>query len=126
MSIHDQILAADDIILEQVSIPELGDMTLYVKTMTAAERDSFEISCVKNGKQDLNNMRAKLCVRTLVDEKGERIFTDTEAEQLGKKSTKALQKIFNVATRINALTPKDMEELVKNSKPDQSADSSSG
>ena len=52
-----------------------------------------------------------ICV---VDDAGERLFTDKDAAELGKKSAAALDRVFAVAQRLNGLSPSDVEELTKN------------
>jgi hypothetical protein len=112
-----QILAATDLKTEPVQVPEWGG-SVIVRTMTAAERDTFEGGLVKgdgkNKKTDFTNFRAKLVALTVVDEAGERLFADEEAAQLGKKSAAAMQRVFEVAQRLNGLTQADVDELAKN------------
>lgn len=54
------------------------------------------------------------------------MFSDHEAEVLGEKSAAALDLLFTVAQRLNALTNADVEELGKASGIVQSAGSGSG
>ena len=46
-----------------------------------------------------------------------------DVKALGKKSSLALNRVFEVAQRLNGLTERDMEELAGNSKSDRSDDS---
>ncbi len=48
------------------------------------------------------------------DETGKRIFTDNQAANLGNKSAVALNRVFEVAQRINRLTDDDIKELEGN------------
>jgi hypothetical protein len=128
MSINKQaILDAQDLKTEPVDVPEWGG-TVYVRTMTGAERDLFESTLMKgegkNRKVDSANIRARLSCLCLVDESGERLFSDDEAERLGKKSADVLDRVFSVAQRLNGLSEKDVEELAKNSAAAPSGDSS--
>jgi hypothetical protein len=75
---------------------------------------------------NLKNIRAKLVALTVVDEEGNRIFSDSDASALGKKSAAALDRVFEVAQRLSGLRPEDVEELSKNFGSDQSEDSISG
>lgn len=113
----DQILQSDDLPREEVQVPEWGG-SVFVRTMTGIERDSFEQSIVDtNGKSkgtNLKNIRAKLCAYTVVDDNGERLFTNEEAGQLGTKSSKALDRIFPVSQKLNGMSNEDVEELAKN------------
>lgn len=122
----DDILSVEDMPKESVDVPEWGGM-VYVRSMSASERDAFEqsVSLGSNGSiaRNLNNIRARLAVLCLCDESGARMFEDSEAETLGRKSAAALDRIFEVARRLNALTDSDVEELRKNLPAVQSVDS---
>ena len=113
---RNSILQMDDLPKEQLSVPEWGG-DVWVRTLTGTERDSFEQSKVqKKNKPNLNNVRARFAVLTICDEKGERLFTDNDAEALGKKSAAALDRVFEVAQRLNGFSDDDQRELssVKN------------
>jgi len=120
----DEILKAEDLKRELVPVPEWGKGAVYVRTMTGEERDAYDQSNVgENENVDLVNFRAKLLARTIVDEKGERIFTDDDINQLGKKSSLALNRLFEVAQRLNGLGAREMEEMIKNSEGGPGEDS---
>lgn len=125
---RDAILQTSDIRKELVSVPEWGG-DVYVRSLTAAERDQFEASLiVQRGKQqeiNLKNARAKLAVLAICDEQGQRLFSDADLAEMGKKSAGALQRVWIVAQRLSGITDEDMEELTKNSTSGQSDDSSS-
>ena len=114
MLTRDQILAVDDRPSEKVSVPEWGG-DVYVKTYGGDERDSFEQSIIVEEKTNLIGVRAKLCVRCVVDESGVRLFSDEDATLLGKKNAAAVNRVFEVAQRLNKLLREDVEELIKNS-----------
>jgi len=120
----DQILKAKDVKFVDVDVPEWGGV-VFIKTLTGTERDAFEESIIRDGKANLTNIRAKLCVRTIVNEKGERLFADNDIAVLGAKSAKALDRIFAAAQKLNGITAEDIEELEKNSEAGQSEDSTS-
>lgn len=114
---RETILQAQDLPMERVPVPEWGGEVI-VRGLTAAERDQFEQSIVetrgKNTKVNLRNIRAKLVVLCCVDEQGNRIFCDEDAEVLGRKSAVALNRVFEVAQRLSGLRPEDVEELAGN------------
>jgi hypothetical protein len=114
----DQILKATDLPVERINVEEWNG-SVIVRTISAAERDEFEQNMSEQrGKRrevNLTNIRAKLCALCMVDEAGQRLFTDAEVAALGQKSGKALDKVFGVAQRINGFTRQDVEELAKNS-----------
>jgi len=114
---RDEILGINDLPTEDVFVPEWNTW-VRVRGLTGAERDQFEQSIVetrgKNTKVNLRNIRAKLVVLCCVDEQGNRIFRDEDAEVLGRKSAVALNRVFEVAQRLAGLRPEDVEELAGN------------
>jgi len=52
--------------------------------------------------------------RTVCDEEGERLFTDSQIQQLGGKSAAALDRLYSVAARLSAITKSDEDELLGN------------
>lgn len=120
------ILAADDLKTEDVDVPEWGG-TVRVRAFSGRERDAFEASLVrgdgKDRKVDLTNMRARLVALTVVDESGQKVFTQDDVDLLGAKSGAALDRVFSVAQKLNGLSGADVEELTKNSSGAPSADS---
>lgn len=111
----DEILQADDIRKEEVEVPEWGG-SVWVKTMSGSERDRFEASIISaKGERNLVNLRAKIVAMSVIDESGKRLFTFEDALELGKKSARALDRVFSVAQRLSGFTPQDVEEMTKNS-----------
>ncbi|OGO12737.1 MAG: hypothetical protein A2Y53_04900 [Chloroflexi bacterium RBG_16_47_49] len=123
---RDDILKATDIQIEPV---EAWGGTVYVKGMTGKERDRFEASIVHihGKKQDVNleNVRAKLCVMSMCDENGKRLFADSDAPLLTEKSACELQKVFAVAQRLSGITDEDIDELTEGIKENPFGDSPS-
>jgi len=111
------ILNSDDLPREEVEVEAWGG-SVWVRTLTGTERDEFEASCVnnkgKNRSVNMVNIRARLCVLTLCNEKGERLFDARDIEALGKKSALCLDLIFSVAQKLNGLGNEDVEDLAKN------------
>lgn len=122
------ILAADDIKTETVPVPEWGGEVL-VRGMTAAQRDDYEQSLMKGKGSDrevnLRNARTKLAVRSVVDADGELLFAEQDVVALGKKSAAALQRVFDVATRLSGLSKEDLVDLTENLDDGQSDGSTS-
>ena len=122
------ILAAQDLQTEDVEVPEWGG-AVRVRNFTGRERDAFEASMVRgegrDRKVDLTNMRARLVGLTVIDETGQRLFTDDEVDLLGAKSGAALDRVFAIAQKLNGLSGADVEELSKNSSGVPSAVSTS-
>jgi len=112
------IVGVQDLKTEAVDVPEWGG-AVSVRTMTGADRDAFENSLVTiaadgTRKPDMVNMRAKLVALTLVDEAGAPMFTLKELDLLAAKSAAALDRIFQVAQRLNGLGLAGVEAAEKN------------
>ena len=120
----EQILKSPDLKTETVKMPEWGGKVI-IKAMTGTQRDAFEQSIAIDGKIDLNNIRAKLCALTIVDETGTRVFSDADIAALGAKSAKALDRVFSHSQKLSGISPDDVKELEKNSGAVQSGDSAS-
>ena len=101
------ILAAGDIKLDKVSVPEWGG-DVYLKTISGIDRDQFEDGYQE---QKMKNFRARFLVLTLCDEKGDRLFTDAEVAELAKKSSLVLNRLFEKAWSFNAFTNEAVEDL---------------
>lgn len=113
------ILKVDDKRLEMVEVPEWAG-TVYIRTMTAAERDAFEQEFVdlRQGKTKAGtvaNVRAKFAARILCDANGVRLFEDKDIAELGRKSAAALDRVFDAGMRLNGFSKQDVEELAGNS-----------
>jgi hypothetical protein len=122
------ILDADDMEYEDMDVPEWGG-TVRVRALTGTERDAFESSMYqqrgKNMVRNAANIRAKLVARSVVDDEGERIFSDQDVSALGKKSAAALDRIFEVAAKLSRINEDDVEEMGKPSEDDPSDGSTS-
>lgn len=123
---REQILGAQDLTQEEVEVPEWGGVVL-VRGLTGAQRDRFEASMVEQkGKErriNMENLRAKLVAMSIIDENGKRLFTQQDIDALAKKSGAALDRVYAVAQRLSGLSKEDVEDLVGNSEPGQSDDS---
>ena len=103
--------------VEPVTIDGSTD-PIFLRTLTGRERDGFENACfTQRGKDRVlstENIRAKLLVRSICTEKGERIFQDNEAELLGSIPADILDILFTKAQQMSGLAPADVEELAGN------------
>lgn len=120
------IFAADDILTEEVYVPEWkGSVT--VCGMTGAAKDAYERSIVdiKGNKHTVNrdHLRAKLLIRTLVNEHRQPLFTESDIIKLGTKSASVLDRLCEIAQRLSGMRQADADELKKTSETTQSDDS---
>lgn len=109
----ERILAADDMKRESVDIPEWGGI-VYVRTMTGTERDTWERMMIAAKDKTSYPLRASLCALCICDDVGNRIFAVDEIDSLGEKSSAALDRIFEIATRLNKIGGNDVKELEGN------------
>lgn len=119
---RDAILSAEDLGREEVEVPEWGG-SVYVQAMSGTERDAYESSIIEINQdakgnvsttRKMENARAKMCARCIVGEDGERLFGDADIDALGRKSAKALDRVYAVAARLNGMSDADLEELTGN------------
>jgi hypothetical protein len=112
---RDQILNAKDSTIQTVPVPEWGG-AVGVRVMSGKERDAFERRLSDQAKLgELGaNMRAALVASTVVDEQGNRLFTEEDIEALGKKNWAALERITRVSTSLNLLSNESVETTAKN------------
>lgn len=119
-----RVQQAGDIKREPVAVPEwglIGPDAIIVKGLTGTEREEYEQSCLKPGKAGQASevvykfMKIKLVIRCCYDREGIQIFSDDDAAWLGEKSAMSIQRLYNVAARLSALSAEDVDELAKNS-----------
>jgi len=109
----EQILAADDLGLLEVKVKEWGG-SVFIRVMSVGELDAYQKEWIGKRETGVDNFRAKFLARCLCDEKGQRLFSDEQVEDLARKSAKVVGKLFDKAASHNAITDKDVEELAKN------------
>lgn len=125
-----QIHAADDRAYEDVPVPEWGG-EVRIRALSGTERDAYQNSLVSIGsggkvqRLSLQDAMAKLLVRSIVDEDGERIYADKDTAELGAKNAQVLERLRDVAKRLSGLGKEELEEAEGNSEAGQSDDSSS-
>ena len=119
---REQILAADDLQIKEIEVPEWGGVT-YVRSINAADyADYVRGNVAADGKATMDNYIARYCAFAICDSKGERLFTDADAEALGKKYSTVMARIYDEAKKLNG---DDYEGLEKNSEATPSGDSDS-
>jgi hypothetical protein len=141
---RDQILATKGRLKTQtVHVPEWadgGDDEVIVRELTGSERDAFEASLSvqrpvfgpdKGAAQrmesipDLENLRAKLVAKVIVDAQGVRVFQDTDIFALGELSASALQRVFDVAQELSGMNAEAETDAEGNSEAAPSGGSTS-
>jgi len=111
------IVAFNDLKSETIEVPEWGG-SVTIRRMTGGERDAYEADIFESKGSQLQlkreNFRAKLIARCLVDDNGERMFSDGEIAALSKKSAAALDRLFAAYQRLNGMTGAEQEKIEKN------------
>ncbi|MCQ9178756.1 phage tail assembly chaperone [Streptomyces sp. IBSBF 2953] len=129
----DSILEADDTLIKPVDVPEWGGEVL-VRGLTGMERDAYEAGIQQirpkpDGSREIHfnrdNARAKLLVKCLVDEQGNRLFKDADAPALGRKNGAVIDRLYDVAAELSGMGDANEKEIEGNSEAAQSGDSSS-
>jgi hypothetical protein len=117
---RDDILGLKDREYRTLTVKAWGGKAVRIQSLTASERDAFEDSIQKqqrdgSTKQNLANVRARLCVLTLVDANGQRLFAEEHARTLGQRNASAINEIFEASAKLSGILKSDLEELVGNS-----------
>lgn len=115
------ILAVDDVRKERFHVPEWkGDV--FLRVLTGTDRDRFEESYAD---QKMKAFRIRFLLLALCDEDGERLFSDEEADILGKKSSVVINRLFEAGWKLNAFTQEAVDALGEGSPSDQKGASTS-
>jgi hypothetical protein len=123
------ILEQPTLVIEDLYVPEWKGK-IRLKMLSAKERDDFETSMVKvgrNGKQQLNNQnfRARLVQLAAVKADGSPLFTRHDIKSLGELPAAGLQRVFNKINEMSAFSEDDLKELSEDFDETQGDDSSS-
>ena len=122
---REEILARATFRIEEVAVPQ-WDTTVRVRELSAMDKDKLQMSMVdmskvgENGTSDgavsqssLLGIRAKLVCYCVVDENGERIFTDADLPAIGDMPAEQLEPIFDVAMRLSGMSKKEQTEIAE-------------
>ncbi len=110
---REAILNAKDTHSEVVEVPEWGGH-VCIRAMTGTERDDFRAAIEGKEASLVGKFEAPLLALTLVDEEGNRLFSIDDVEGLRAKSAKVLDKLTQIAMRVNGMTEEAQEEAAKN------------
>jgi len=112
------ILNSKDIEFKDVPIKEWGG-SIRLKEMDGTERDVFETEVMKRRKGntdevELKGLKIYLLHLCMVNDKGERLFTQEDIFALQKKNARIINDLFTEAQKLNKLKKEDLESAVKN------------
>lgn len=104
---RDEILAADDLPTETVEVKSWGGK-VRVRALSGAELEAFTEWQEREKPGKIMSM-AGMVAASVVDEKGERMFTLDDAPTLAKKSSRSLGVVFAAAMRVAQKVGEDIE-----------------
>lgn len=90
-----------------LEVPEWGG-TVYVRVLSA--KDQMELS---EGVKPAE-MPIKVILHCFVDEQGNRLFQDEDAEMLAAEEFPIIMRVFAFVAKLNGLSTKELEEAMKN------------
>jgi len=117
------LLAKEKLEIKKVELDK--DTFVFVKELTATEKDQLEQSMVtvdmnqkdknKAVTTSLSNFKAKIVALSVCNEKGEPLLQFTDYKTLGDNmSSKRMEIIAEAAQSLNKITKEDQEEIIKN------------
>lgn len=115
-----KLLTAADI-LAQKKLPtkyvhDVWGGTVKVQGLTGRQRDLFEQSFLRiHGNVrtiTMEHARARLVSMAVIDEQGNRVFTESQIQELSELSALDLDKVFTVAQELSGLGDEQLREMV--------------
>ncbi len=132
---REQVFANTELQFQIVDVPEwkteTGASKIIVQELTSEARDLWEtqtITRLEGNTLEVNmqNARAKLVQLSVIDHTdGLLLFSPDDVERLGRLSGAAMQRVFEVASKMSKLGKEDIEALVKDLGHTSDGDSSS-
>jgi hypothetical protein len=112
------LLKKSSLRIEKVNLGD--DDFVFVREMTASERDDYELSLLNNTtsgqpEKNMKDFRAKFCVRVICDEQGNRILKDRDIEKFSQNfSSSNMKLVFNKAKELNNILDEEIKDTEKN------------
>jgi len=99
----------------KVEIPEWGGSVL-IKEPTGLERADYELICTKAADDDsiLKTLRGICAAKSIVDESGNRLFSDEDITLLHETSANALDRIIDAYRTVALMSEGDIATAAKN------------
>lgn len=116
---RERLLAANGPEPVRVETPEWPGGHVYVRAVTPAEQDAFELENSRRRESgEPVNLRARYAVLVVCDAKGRPVFRPSDADALGRSPClRAVERVVRAARRLNSLDEDDVREAEKNSGP---------
>ena len=120
---REAILAAEAIKPIRIEVPEWGGY-VFITRVSAADWMGIQDSLI-NEERSNAIWTGKVLSLSIVDENGNRLFTENDIPSLMSKSLSAVNRLFRAADSINDFTGKGLKEAEKNSDEGAGGDSPS-
>lgn len=116
ISLREQILTADDIQKEIITVPEWKNVKLEIRGLTGAQRGKLmALSSKVKGELTTDVLYPELLIACVYDPKtGKRVFERSDQEVINQKSGGVLEKIAKIAAKLSGISQDDVEEAEKN------------
>lgn len=118
-----QIDAADDIKTETVPVPEWGGEVL-LRSLSSKKRSEIEATLIasKNQKPDfrveaLKTLKERTVAAAMVDQAGNRLYSDKEIGLLGERSGDVIERLFNKVQELSGMDKDAVKRAEGNSAP---------
>lgn len=116
---REEILGMEDRKVEVLKVKAWGGKIVSIRPMTGHCREEIEVLMMSEAGDDRTknwmNLRAKVIVRSVCDDKGELLFTEADVAALSGKHCAALDEMWVKARAISKLDADDVKALTKNS-----------
>jgi hypothetical protein len=117
MSLHDDILALDDMEKREITIKQWGGRKIIVKSLTATQRFALIERCMNAKANKIDGK--KLYIHTFIEcacdpDTGKQIFTADDYEKLASKHSGAIEAVVQVANELNGIGEAEISEMEKN------------
>ena len=108
---RDEILSAKDLPYKDVEVKEWGGW-VRIRTLRGVDRAQLVAALQTDpDKEAPTDWIERMLVACITDNKGNKLFDETDIKNLGEKNSGIIQKLFDVADNLNAITGKSMESL---------------
>jgi hypothetical protein len=109
MTTREYILQTRDRPATALYIPE-WDTTVYVRPLSARQRDRLE---GQQARDPYTDVRARVAMMAVVEEDGRPMFDESDLSAVSERNSRALDRIWVLATALSGITKEDFEELKK-------------
>lgn len=104
--------------LPRVEVQAFGG-TVYVRAMTANEKDAFEIDAARRrtaagGDDAAIGFRSRVVAWTCCNAEGSRLFEFEDADALGKCDIATIDRLFEASDKLNGFTGRYVADAEKN------------